>query len=766
MKKLITVVLSVSGLLTWAADVDITAAVRTAGMAAYSMIQGTPYSPIGGSYGLQCAFDGDTTSSNGRCLFNAVPSESSPVVFQYDIGAGFQPAFDIVVKRFTVVRLVTSYANVTRSPSVFELLGSEDGNTWKSLFAIDPGQPVTDWNAAERHTYVIPAGNRGNYRHYRFRITRNNGCNETTGLGLQELILEGGIEMPESERRTVRSRASVFDDVYFWLKGAVDKDNDGILDQGELVEAFHAGKPDHAFNQGYAYADNQSAIRITRKDFVLPYAYKTVYQQPCIDLYQKDDEDPTKYRPGSVRLPDIFPVTNNYTVVARLHLENFFSGTTLAMPFSLGYSWASAADGGSRGLPCYFRGQWNDFKLYFGDGNYGPTAEGDLLSTRGWIDLALVVHGTDITIYTCTVNRQPVVTEAVGAWHETSADNARRDLWLGNGDKLSVATTDSSKLNKFFCGQFHQFAVWDRTLTKEEVLEAFSWTGDDVVCYGQTDGSSDEFAGDGSEVTYGSDHGWYDLPSALTSEKPSVTVKFNAPNANYAGVPQILRISSATNSAPSVIAVSLNGTPLSSLNVYPGETSFCLVPSGVLLSVSNELVVARARVGEGVLRFDAIGLGGGWQIGARDDSMAEFYGSDAHYYLCHNNQSYFRRALAGQPDNVNSNVFVHFSVPEELSPCSRYRLTVRMRRIGDANQELNIAINGSVRRATTFADMGWTDVVVDLWYGDLAPVRNELRLTNVSPTGNDNSWMEIDCVRLEPLRVRNPNARPMTIFLW
>ena len=225
-----------------AAAVDITAVMREANAATVSYVSGTG-NAYSSDYDCGNLFDGNYEST-GRWLDKNKPSADKPIVISYVIDPLWTPQtrpVDIVVSSFTLHLNCNSTDRIKRMPTVFSLEASDDGESWTTLYAVDPDNPVIDWEVGkvEYRKFEIPSGKRGNYRMFRFCVTGNNGGGYT---GAQELVLEGDLIPVAVDQAAI----TVFSDAMYWFRGAEDKNGDGVLQSGEMVNALRLSDPDHS----------------------------------------------------------------------------------------------------------------------------------------------------------------------------------------------------------------------------------------------------------------------------------------------------------------------------------------------------------------------------------------------------------------------------------------------------------------------------------------------------------------------------------------
>jgi hypothetical protein len=76
----------------------------------------------------------------------------------------------------------------------------------------------------------------------------------------------------------------------------------------------------------------------------------------------------------------------------------------------------------------------------------------------------------------------------------------------------------------------------------------------------------------------------------------------------------------------------VNGSVLpKTLPVQAGATKSLFLPGELFLSGSNTLHIANNS--SGTVRFDALALGGSWQVGYEDSFNTEFFGNNNDWYV-------------------------------------------------------------------------------------------------------------------------------------
>ena len=599
--------------------IDITAAVRAANAATVTRIEGQPFN-ANDDYSVSALFDGGYTS-NTRWLEGMKPSESSPIVIQYDIDENFwmgNRPLNVVVKSFTLYNTYIAADAKVRAPTVFALSASRDGAAWTTLYAVDSSSPVTDWatgtsdSAPKSHTFEIPANRQGAYLHYRFTITGNNGASGSTSA--LELVLEGDVTPCAVEGAT----PSVFADAAFWFRGATDLDGDGILDDGEFSNALRLGISGDG-SHGCTVRGATTEARIQRVAVDEPYRSASV-ETDVIELCPpfENDNGTWKMQGGYVAPSGCTLAPTNvgpYSAVMRVSVDNPTTNDLMTVA-SFGYDYSRAL-----GLQFMFKssgGNHEKFRPYIAFGN-GKNIDFSLsdsagfrLTTNKWIDVAITLGGGKVTVYTCPAGGGLVVES-----HDIPANlgtaTPSYNLHLGNDGYADSMAVMNRKGSCAMSGRIAQFAVWGRCLTTEEVCSAFGAPRPDLFLLGVPNGSSAEFAGGTSSAASaeGKD-GCASMPRSLTAENPSVAISFNATSRD-AGMAQVLRVSTANQTGAGRFSASLNGTAIGEADYAGIKTVPLFVPKDLVRPGANTLTLT--RLSGGALDIDAVALGGSIGLG-------------------------------------------------------------------------------------------------------------------------------------------------------
>ena len=470
-------------------------------------------------------------------------------------------------------------------------------------------------------------------------------------------------------------KSSVFDDVKVWYKGSAGNAV-GTADSGG---SDANPPPKNKMKSIPQFADSSSAMHGARmfwwgwrmqyqnQTVVCPYAGVTFDSTPCMVVPRAKcpvgsgySEDPTGYvdveingvvtnqpyyvgaRFGALYFDNWLSdwasdtVCSNYTVVLRFKSEaiNPVSGNGNAI-LNFGYDWDATV-----GKATGFGLGWNtpnDLGTYavprFTVGQVTTDFSDCKVMNDHWVDCAIAVNGPNVDFWLCwnsgtdetPTNRLKKITRTYtrGGWPTVKCGSraylaSNKNTW-GTTYTNGVYSADTNAKG-VFKGAFHQIAFWDRTLSGEEIREAFAGgTGrPDLVHVGLEGNGIEEFATSAQTASVSNTGAWENLNPTLTAANPTATIAFTCP-ALWAGKPQYLRVPMAASSSAGELSVALNGEALGSAIVKPGKVALFYVPESKIASGANTLVLTRTN--GTALVLDAVTMGGSWQFGENINSF-------------------------------------------------------------------------------------------------------------------------------------------------
>lgn len=311
-------------------------------------------------------------------------------------------------------------------------------------------------------------------------------------------------------------------------------------------------------------------------------------------------------------------------------------------------------------------------------------------------------------------------------------------------------------------GHIHQIGIWDRKLTRDEVIDFFR---DDIphaklVELGCAGAAAHAFAADGSAdvtMTKADAYHWNELPSKFVKGK-KVTIPFTVRDWQ-ANLGQVVKLTPASGSAAGVLAVSVDGTVVDSLEVEAGKVASLYVPKTLFTTGDHTLTLERTDDGAGDLAFDRIRLGGSWQMGRANSSRDEFTspgGARYNYFGESANwgggirmfSAHYTDTMAGQVESI----FCHFNVDSDQVD---NKFTYRMRVNGSGTPTVGLCLNGSAKtNVFKLASTAWKQIEQKLDPKELKAGENVLAVVDLTPqseAGSGATWhyFNVDCQALE-----------------
>lgn len=540
---------------------------------------------------------------------------------------------------------------------------------------------------------------------------------------------------------------SPFDDCVWWFDGgrlgAGETSRTVVSGVNDLFDLMHASTPDGATHKSSMVG--KGAV-IIAKEVTSP-LLGTATTAPVLSMPQEKDAE-GKFYPAVFTLPaDVkaqFNAESDVTVIARVKIPQYADGIRGKTFFfmDLGYK-QNGTD--FYGIPIGFycdTGQ-DMFHLYYWarrDGSRSESSQSsDVFGTDEWVDVAFILKDgytalgvlkTGSASVSWTEKKDSILHCGVGG----------DPIYIGRGN--SGYTQGTATRSNWFAGDIARLAVWNRALSKDEVLTAFGQGACDQQIVGLKNGTSAEFGGSVplAAVTEG-----FDWKSALADNAApqlasgeSFAYSFTQPvNADKTGnkVTPVARqkvvvFSLTEASAGGRVQVQANGGRVFDLDVEPGKEYACVVRSKFLKASSTEATpntigLLRTDSGAGKIEFDSIVFASDWQIGYQDGSQNDLKDGTGDYDFKMYSEPWTKWSK-GHPFKwaISYSGFDAFTfyVPPTLAEQygSRYVFT----RIGDAASDpesitgLYVDVNG-VRKLAT--DVTWGADSTATYEVDFAP---------------------------------------------
>ena len=360
-----------------------------------------------------------------------------------------------------------------------------------------------------------------------------------------------------------------------------------------------------------------------------------------------------------------------------------------------------------------------------------------------WVDCAVCVNGNTLTSWFCwndgtdetpsyrLVKKTETYTAGLPAikggctvQFASAPDTYRASFTNG------VESADMSGV-RVFRGAFHQVAFWDRTLSDDEIREAMAGgTGrPNLISVGMEGNGVEEFSTSSHATSVANTGAWEYLNPTLFESNPSATISFTCP-AIWAGQSQWLRLPVASGSG--TVTATINGTPVGGCNISAGGIGHIYVPTNVIVSGANTLVLSRNA---GTFSLDAVRLGGSWRFGESINSFANAPAT-VDKYLFHpacGNDKFHDRTLNSSGDTLTQ---FRFFVPEDMVGKFRGVFTTRAQNTGGSTFNWEFLANGT--SLGTYGLKGGNEYEIKVPVGNIIAGWNTLAWKRVS------GWVNYD----------------------
>ena len=342
----------------------------------------------------------------------------------------------------------------------------------------------------------------------------------------------------------------------------------------------------------------------------------------------------------------------------------------------------------------------------------------------------------------------------------------------------SEAATGSSN-RKAFVGMVNHFALWNRALSRDEVMEALCFP-QPLLQVGMENGSADELgAANVTTAVFRPGDAWHTMPRSITQargvtfEVPITGVKTNC---NY-----VFHVKSAAcvGGDSAKLLLSVNGqadAARDALRIRGGGDVFWPVAKERLLDGNNTFALTVAGGPATEVVFDWLSLEGGWQVGYDDNKKDEF-SSESNapddFYVTDPNWKNMEAALA-RHSSMETNTVLHFALSPELAGNTDVGFTyttriIQQNRGTDNNYPpppppypFSIHLNGVTVFQTNGVENG-TLVPVPIPAGLVRAGMNNINIT--LDTDTLANWIQFDFHRFEPVMWELPNFSGTTLLV-
>ena len=331
----------------------------------------------------------------------------------------------------------------------------------------------------------------------------------------------------------------------------------------------------------------------------------------------------------------------------------------------------------------------------------------------------------------------------------------------------------ANNVAKSWRGTIREMKVWNRALSDLERRQVVAGYYGAKWRMGAVNGSAAEFGADGGADEPAANYDpdtmpWLKMRGALTAANPSLTVCGAWTKQDRAtALPRILSVTplfDGTGDDPCPVEVRVNGTLAASGNLKDHAGRNLFIPDSFWQPDGDgKVTVTLTRTGAqtGTVLIDALELGGSWQVGYRDNNIADMSKNN----LAHD--CYF----AGDPVASNMNrtarhtqvVDLRVHLPEWLAERHSFKYESKITGC-NANtgydvteQTVGLFVNGqqlwSTNRVTKTSN---PSLVFDVPNEMLVPGINVFRWTNMTETASirENAWVCFDyqCLRAGKMR--------------
>ena len=374
-----------------------------------------------------------------------------------------------------------------------------------------------------------------------------------------------------------------------------------------------------------------------------------------------------------------------------------------------------------------------------GQDNYGNFSI--TVRTNVWTDCAVVARNGRLTAYLCQAGGILQTNSVTLSANSLGANPTSSEIRLGGLQGQSYWNIPQNygdggdNLWKVFRGSIHSFASWPRALSEDEVHQVFAWPGTDLLKLGTVNGSSLDFADGGSA---------------------SVSASFNVP-AQDVGLGQVLRVTT-TGGGQMAMDVSVNGVAANAMTLLSGKTELLFLKGDLFHAGANTITLTRTA-STGNIAFDAIALGGGFQIGNQDSSeLTDFSDTNQsylHYYATDGNWKHVMGRIMGINESHNyRKTRLHVYIPDEIAGTANYsvRFSFRVKvQDGPSGQPVGVYLNGSETPVLSkpVESGAWREFKCKISAERLLAGDNVFVLANDYPCDSYTGLFGFDCFRFE-----------------
>lgn len=512
------------------------------------------------------------------------------------------------------------------------------------------------------------------------------------------------------------SAADVWSDALLHIRGAVDRNNDGLWtatdytsDNTEIPDVAHAAETaPSSLKIKYGLATHaDSNVRIVNQEVKLISEGRTV-TRPVLYFPQGDfvEGGVNKAHQQYFYLFDGgSPITNDqWTAIFRLKPDgmNIYKTDGKGNPDPIGGCWFFnfPVQGARNEMRLGLRTETGNKASGFINlcvGNTTNNKKTNLLATNDWMEVSIAVSGRVVRLSSCIPGvMRRWNTHTVGQGSDDPSGILKPSLLrLGMCGRGAVESTDYGNADSYR-GCFDTIGIWNRALSDAEVVEAFGGGNPGIVRLGVEGGSAKLFAGEkatGPVTLNPTEHDQRLWPASFGAGAV-VTVPFSV-DKYRAGKAQALRIVAQPGSAKGNFLVSIDGKSVGEIPVAACAANE--VPSASLLALKEKYfalgdhtLTLTCDMADGDVKLDVVEIAGSWQAGdgtANDTS----YDSDTGwavdstskpwadtYYAASMNMKDCAYYIGGSLSALRRDKVIRWNLPKGLASRAKFRLTFRI----------------------------------------------------------------------------------------
>ena len=322
------------------------------------------------------------------------------------------------------------------------------------------------------------------------------------------------------------------------------------------------------------------------------------------------------------------------------------------------------------------------------------------------------------------------------------------------GAESSGTTTTTDSIRKAFRGYYAAIKAWNRVLSENEMWSVMAGRYGGTFNVGVENGNADEFG----STWYGrradpfdvATNKWQEMKKSLTAEDRTLTLTVPIP-AESENLPRVLEVVPLFDGvgASCPVLVTANGVMVGEFDLMDAsKRAIPLRGNQVTRDANGKLTIAITRPEgcAGTLSFDALSMGGSWQIGTINGTHGEMTreaeGVSSVVIAGDPNYKHAQRSLT----TTYNTLTIPFNVPKSSSGQCAYRYETYIDSLlSGTTHPIHLELNGEMIWSSANVTNG--KVSVDIPAESVKPGLNELKL--VYDTTTANSWLTFDYHRMK-----------------